>query len=199
MSLGELFITAQNKMSLVGLYGNYMFLSQGQTATFKEKLCVFIFFICVTLLFPCQIHDKCELTLGIFLPVLVITQRQKVLFCIMPIIILDGSWVTFIKSHAWGRGLIASINLIQPLRDVVVEGRARPDGGRSNPPVLRSLWFSLTVRTLVAAVCWDWQQVSQMLTLIVWLAFPDMVLWLDFYPDMILLLICWFAGRTFAQ
>lgn len=72
--------------------------------------------------------------------------RQKVLFCIIPIIILDGSWVTFIKSHAWGRGLIASINLIQPLWDVVVDGQARPDGGRSSPVVLRSHWFSLAVR-----------------------------------------------------
>lgn len=100
----------------------------------------------VNLVFLLQLHDKCELMLDIFLPVQMVSLRQKVLFCIIPIIILDGSWVTFIKSQAWGRGLIASINLIQPLRDVVVDGQARPDGGRSSPLVLRSHWFSLAVR-----------------------------------------------------
>lgn len=102
----------------------------------------------LNLAFPPQFHDKWELMLDIFLPVHMESLRQKVLFCIIPIIILDGSWVTFIKSHAWGRGLIASINLIQPLRDVVVDGQARPDGGRSNPLVLRLHWFSFVFRNV---------------------------------------------------
>ncbi len=58
-----------------------------------------------------------------------------------------------------------------------------------------ALWSSvhtdsaLQSETLMVAVCWDWQQVFQMLSLIVWLEFSDMVLWLDLYRDMILLLI----------
>lgn len=38
-------------------------------------------------------------------------------------------------------------------------------------------------------LCWDWQQVFQMLSLIVWLESSDTVLWLVLYRDMIMLLI----------
>lgn len=65
-----------------------------------------------------------------------------------------------------------------------------------------ALWSSvhtdsvLQSETLMTAVCWDWQQVFQMLSLIFWLEFSDMVPWLDLYTDMILLLIHWFGVST---
>ena len=68
-----------------------------------------------------------------------------------------------------------------------------------------ALWSSihsdsaLQSEMLMAAVCWDWQQVFQMHSLIVWLDFSDMVLWLDLYTDMILLSIRWFLVRTIMQ
>ena len=65
----------------------------------------------------------------------VTSERQKVLFCIIPALILEGSWVTYIKSHAWGGGLIASINLIQPHREELVRGPA-PSRWRSGYPLV---------------------------------------------------------------
>lgn len=136
----------------------------------------------LNVLFLPQHHG--EIMPGISFPAHTVSLRQKVLFCIIPIIILDGSWVAFIKPHAWGRGLIASINLIQPLVDVVVDGQARPDGEDL------ALWSSILTdsdsqsATLMAGICGDWQQVFQMLGLIVWLELSNMVIWLDYFPDM---------------
>ena len=65
----------------------------------------------------------------------VTSERQKVLFCIIPALILEGSWVTYIKSQAGGGGLIASINLIQPHSEELVRWPA-PARWQSSYPLV---------------------------------------------------------------
>lgn len=96
-------------------------------------------------------------------------RRQEVLLCIIPIIILDGSRATFIRSHAWGGGLIASINLMQPLWAVAVDGQAGPDGGKISPC---GPGFTLIQPYSQQQSAGNWRCTGrfQMLPLIAWLA-----------------------------